>query len=281
MMDDSMQINGKNIGAGNPIYVIAEIGINHNGQLETAKQLIDSAKWANAAAVKLQTYITEKRVKKNSPVFDLLKQCELTFDEQKQLFQYANDKGIDVFSTPFDDESVDFLASVDSPCYKIASFDVTNRKLVEKISKQGKPVIMSRGMADRQEIDQATRIFKNHDTQFAILHCISAYPVSSMTQLHLSTIQSLKERYQCTVGFSDHTVGIEAPKYAVAAGATIIEKHFTLSKKSKGPDHVISSEPEEMKRLVDSVLFVQEIMGTPAWAPIDAESDILQYRRYS
>lgn len=276
-----IRINGKEIGNGNPVYVIAEIGINHNGQPKTARQLIDRARWANASAVKFQTYITEKRVGKNSPIFNLLKQCELTFQEQKELFQYACDSGIDVFSTPFDDESVDFLASVGTPCYKIASFDVTNRKLVRRISKQGKPVIMSRGMANRQEIDRATRILKKNDIRFALLHCISAYPVSSMSQLHLSTIQALRGRYNCPVGFSDHTIGIEAPKYAVAAGATIIEKHFTLSKKSKGPDHAISAEPAEMKKLTESIRFVREIMGTPAWAETDAEKEILQYRRYS
>jgi sialic acid synthase SpsE len=281
MMDCSIKINGKNIGEGNPIYVVAEVGINHNGRLETAEQLIDRAAWANVSAVKLQTYITEKRVEKSSPIFDLLKQCELTFNQQRQLFQYASDKGITVFSTPFDDESIDFLASIASPCYKIASFDVTNKKLVQQISLQGKPVIMSRGMADQQDIDQATRIFKDHNIPFAILHCISAYPVSSMKQLHLRTIPSLKERYQCPVGFSDHTLGIEAPKYAVAAGATIIEKHFTLSKKSKGPDHALSLEPEEMRNLVDSVQFVEQIMGTAAWASVDEEREILQYRRYS
>jgi sialic acid synthase SpsE len=281
MMACKIRINGKEIGNGNPVYVIAEIGINHNGQPKTARQLIDRARWANASAVKFQTYITEKRVGKNSPIFNLLKQCELTFQEQKELFQYAGDSGIDVFSTPFDDESVDFLASVGTPCYKIASFDVTNRKLVRRISKQGKPVIMSRGMANRQEIDRATRILKKNDIRFALLHCISAYPVSSMSQLHLSTIQALRGRYNCPVGFSDHTIGIEAPKYAVAAGATIIEKHFTLSKKSKGPDHAISAEPAEMKKLTESIRFVREIMGTPAWAETDAEKEILQYRRYS
>ena len=280
-MDHTITINGKKIGEGCPIYVIAEIGINHNGQMNTAKELIDQAKGARTHAVKLQTYITEKRVEKDSPIYHLLKQCELTVDQQKELFFYAREKGIEIFSTPFDYESVDFLASIDAPCYKIASFDVTNTKLIEKISQQGKPVIMSRGMAVRKEIDQAASILKDHDIPFALLHCISAYPVSSLSVVNLKTIQALKDRYHCPVGFSDHTIGIEAGKYAVAAGATIIEKHFTLSKSADGPDHAISAEPEEMKKLVEAVQSVQEVMGTPLWSATEEEKAILQYRRYS
>jgi len=280
-MDRIFQINGRSIGEGLPAYVIAEIGINHNGQVETAKELIDRAKWAGADAVKLQTYITEKRVQNDSPVYKVLKQCEMTFDQQRDLFGYAMEKQIDIFSTPFDDESVDFLASVNIPCYKIASFDVVNSKLLRKVSGQGRPVIMSRGMATQEEIDRAVETFKAHDISFALLHCISAYPVSSLRNVNLRTIRALKERYHCTSGFSDHTLGIEAAKYAVAAGASIIEKHFTLSRKSEGPDHPISAEPQDMKSLVDSVRFVQEIMGEEVWSSTGPESAILQYRRHS
>lgn len=280
-MNHKIQINGRDIGEGCPVYVIAEIGINHNGQMKTAKELIDKAKWAHAHAVKLQTYITDKRVEKDSPIYHLLRQCELNFDQQKELFFYAREKEIEIFSTPFDYESVDFLASIDAPCYKIASFDVTNKKLVEKISQQEKPVIMSRGMATKKETDLAAAILKDHNIHFALLHCISAYPVSSLSVVNLKTIQSLKDRYQCPVGFSDHTIGIEAGKYAVAAGATIIEKHFTLSKSCEGPDHAISAEPEEMKNLVEAVQFVQEVMGTSLWSATEEEKAILQYRRYS
>ena len=280
-MDHTITINGKKIGEGCPVYVIAEIGINHNGKMGTAKELINQAKGARAHAVKLQTYITEKRVEKDSPIYHLLKQCELSFDQQKELFFYAREKGIEIFSTPFDYESVDFLASINASCYKIASFDVTNTKLVEKISQQEKPVIMSRGMAVKKEIDLAAAILKDHNINFALLHCISAYPISSLSALNLKTIQALKDRYQCPVGFSDHTIGVKAGKYAVAAGAAIIEKHFTLSKKGEGPDHAMSAEPEEMKKLVDAVQFVQDVMGTPLWSATEEEKAILQYRRYS
>jgi sialic acid synthase SpsE len=276
-----MKIRDRYIGEGYQPYVVAEIGINHNGDMEKAKELIDRAKWARASAVKLQTYITEKRVPKDSPIYSLLKQCELSFEQQENLFRYAREKEIEIFSTPFDDESVDFLTSVDTACFKIASFDVVNKKLLIKISEQGKPVIMSRGMANKQEIDKAVGILNDHKLDFALLHCISAYPVSSLTVLNLRTIQALKDRYGCTVGLSDHTIGIEAAKYAVAAGATIIEKHFTLSRKSEGPDHAISAEPEQLKELVDSTEFVHDIMGEAIWSSTEAESDILQYRRHS
>ena len=184
-MDCRIQINGEDIGEDCPVYIIAEIGINHNGKLDTAKELIDRARWAQADAVKLQTYITERRVPKDSPIFSLLKQCELDFDQQRKLFAYANEKGIDIFSTPFDDECVDFLSSVNTPCYKVASFDVTNKTLLDKISNQGRPVIVSRGMCNRQDLDDAINTFKQPGIPFAILHCVSAYPVKSLKDLNL------------------------------------------------------------------------------------------------
>lgn len=276
-----VEINEKTIGEGQPVFVIAEIGINHNGDLETAKKLIDMAKWAGVSAVKLQTYITEKRVYRNSPIFDILKQCELSFSQQKELFKYSTNQGIMSFSTPFDAESVDFLASINIPCYKIASFDLVNAQLIKKITAKGKPVIISRGMANQQEIDKAVDIAKSSNVDFIILHCISAYPVTSHASLNLKTIQALKERYHCPVGFSDHTIGIEASKYAVVCGASVIEKHFTLSRQSEGPDHVISTEPAEMKEMISGIRYVQEMMGSAIWSSVPEEKDILRYRRFS
>lgn len=279
-MKDVIQINNRRIGKGQKLFVIAEIGINHNGNLNTAKQLIDQAQWAGADAVKLQTYITEKRVPKNSPIFGILKQCELTFPQQEKLVNYANKKGITIFSTPFDEESVDFLASVNIPGYKIASFDIVNKKLLLKVAMKGKPVIISRGMANQQEIDTAAGIMNKFSVEMAFLHCISAYPVTPGA-LHLETINALKARYGCPVGFSDHTLGIDAAKYAVAAGANIVEKHFTLSRKSKGPDHALSTEPKEMKKMIENMVEVSEMLGDAAWGPVPEEKGILQYRRES
>lgn len=278
-MDNTITISGRGVGENQPVFVIAELGINHNGIFSTAKQLIDKAKWAGASAVKLQTYITEKRVAKDSPLFGILKQCELTFEQQKELFEYAREQDIDIFSTPFDDESVDFLKSINVSCYKIASFDLVNKKLLKKVASQNKPIIMSRGMAKQHEIDTAVEIIREDKTELALLHCISAYPVPDHTSLNLKTIRALAERYHCPVGFSDHTIGIKAPQYAVALGASIIEKHFTLSRKSEGPDHAISTEPEEMREMISGIQHAREMMGEPIWEPVPVEKEILQYRR--
>ena len=280
-MKESVEINGRKIGQGEKVFVIAEIGINHNGDFDIARKLIDKAKYSSADAVKLQTYITEKRAPKDSPVFPILKQCELSFDQQKELFEYARGEGIEIFSTPFDEESVDFLSSIDVSCYKIASFDIVNKRLLEKVAAQGKPVIISRGMASQPEIDTAIGIMKKFDREAVLLHCISAYPVPSHSSLYLETIRALKERYHCPVGFSDHTLGAEAAKYAVAAGASVIEKHFTLSKEGKGPDHALSTEPDELKEMVKGIRAVSEMIGEAVWASVAAEEGILQYRRRS
>lgn len=280
-MKGVVEINKIKVGEGQGVFVIAEIGINHNGDFETAKRLIDEAKSAGASAVKLQTYITEKRTAKGSPVYNILKQCELSFKQQEELFSYARNKNIEIFSTPFDDESVDFLSSINVSCYKIASFDIVNKKLLYKAAKQGRPVIISRGMANQQEIDTAVDIFRKSKVDILLLHCVSAYPVTSFDSLNLETIRALKERFYCPVGFSDHTLGIEAANYAVACGASLIEKHFTLSRKSEGPDHALSTEPSELKHMIAGIKLVKEMMGKPVWGPVSAERDILQYRRIS
>ena len=276
-MKDSIQIGNQKVGHKSPIFIIAEIGINHNGDMKNAFELIDKAKWSGASAVKFQTYITEKRVSQDSPIFDILKGCELSFEQQKELFEYANSKDIIAFSTPFDSESVEFLAEINSPCYKVASFDLVNTPLLRDIAKQKRPVIISRGMANMEEIDIAMNILKNIPT--VLLHCVSAYPVPNHSSLNLSTIAALKERYHSLIGYSDHTLDIEASQFAVACGAKVIEKHFTLSQSMEGPDHLISSEPKQLKKLIERCKIVHEMMGSPAWDSIEAEKDILQYRR--
>lgn len=262
------------------VFVIAEVGINHDGDFAKAKKLIESASESGASAVKLQTYITEKRVALDSPIYDILKKCELSFKQQEELFVYAKSLGIEIFSTPFDEESVDFLNDIGCSCFKVASFDLVNKKLLEKIAETKKPVIMSRGMANKNEIDAAMKVLEK-DNLVALLHCISAYPVKAHTDLNLSTINELVKRYNCPVGFSDHTIGIEAAQFAVAAGACIVEKHFTLSNTDEGPDHALSTEPSAMKEMVEKIKYVREMLGKPAWDSIDAEKDILQYRRAS
>ncbi len=276
---EEIKVSNMHIGQRYPAFIIAEVGINHNGSIENAMKLIDEAHKSGASSVKFQTYITEKRVERDAPIFDILKQCELSFKEQEKLFQYANEIGLVAFSTPFDDESVDFLSEIDTPLLKIASFDIVNKPLLEKVSNSNIPVIVSRGMASENELDLAFDLFSQKSVPIAILHCISAYPIQNLESINMSTISYLKDRYKCTTGFSDHTIGSAASICAVAMGAKVIEKHFTLDKNDEGPDHIMSADPKEMKEMVLGIRDVETMIGQPVNGPISEEKDILQYRR--
>lgn len=278
-MQPVLTLGERKVGDGSPVFVVAEVGINHNGSMEKARRLIDEAVSAGASAVKLQTYITEKRVAADSPIFGILKQCELSFDQQRELFSYAREKKMMLFSTPFDEESVTFLEEMDVPCYKVASFDIVNSSLLESVASKKRPVIVSRGMASKEDIDGAVAILQKHQTPFALLHCISAYPVPSPADLHLRTIQALKERYNCPVGYSDHSAGIDASTIAVAAGASIIEKHFMLADDNDAPDRPVSLTPKEFRAMTDRITEVSTILGDPLWGSVEAEKGILQFRR--
>ncbi len=230
--------------------------------------------------MKFQTYITEKRVPKDSPIYEILKKCELNAEQTEELIKFANYSDIIFFSTPFDDESVDLLVKFRVPLMKIASFDIVNMKFLEKVAKTSIPTIISRGMASKEEIDAALKIFKENNIEFAILHCISAYPAKD-TDANLNVIQKLKELYDCPIGYSDHTLGIEVASLAVAMGACIIEKHFTLDVNAEGPDHQLSANPNTLKELVSKVRQIELIMGSNKLTTYACEKDILQYRRKS
>lgn len=277
----SLQIANKPIGEGQSVFVIAEVGINHSGDMTKAKALIDEAAKAGADAVKIQTYLTEKRVAKDSPIFGILKQCELSFNQQRELFVYAKTKNILLFSTPFDSDSVAFLEEMNVPCYKVASFDLVNSVLLKEVASKKRPVILSRGMADQKEIDTAVDILKSAGAPFALLHCISAYPVPQASDLHLATIRALKERYDCPVGYSDHAQGIQPSVLSVAAGAVIIEKHFMLAGDADAPDKPVSLEPAVFAEMVRGIREATKMMGNAVWAPTEAEAGILQFRRPS
>ncbi len=275
-----IKLKDRKIGEDEPTFIIAEVGINHNGQIETAKSLIKAAKKMGADAVKFQTYITEKRVPKDSPIYDILKKCELNDKHTEELIKFANSNDIVFFSTPFDDESVELLVKFGVPLMKIASFDIVNTLLLEKTAKTGIPTIISRGMANKGEIDNAIEIFKKHNTEYAILHCISAYP-ANITEANLNVIKFLKERYDCPIGYSDHTLGVEVAPIAVAAGASIIEKHFTLDINADGPDHQLSADPETFKQLIKETRKIESILGSSEIKMLECERGILQYRRPS
>lgn len=275
-----IQIGNKTIGPAGNTFVIAEAGINHNGDMKLAVKLIQEAKKSGADAVKFQTYITEKRVPKDSPIFGILKQCELSFKDQTELSKIAESEGIIFFSTPFDEESADFLAGLEVPVIKVASFDIVNLRLLKHVAGKKIPVIVSRGMANEKEVDEAVHVFNQSGLPYVLLHCISSYP-NKEEDANLRVMQTLRERYGCPVGYSDHTLGIRVPVLAVAAGAVAIEKHFTLDRAMAGPDHTISCDPSMMSRMVAEIRETEKILGQSEIRVYEPEKPILVYRRAS
>ncbi len=284
MGSKTIKIENTLVGEGEPVYIIAEVGINHDGDMKKAVKLIEQAKKSGANAVKLQTYITEYRVPKDHAVYGILKQCELSHADQKELFSLGRELGITVFSTPFDDESVDFLEEIKSPVYKIASFDSVNTKLLNKVSTTNKPVIMSTGMTSLDELGAAWKALGGKEDgtgcELALMHCVSSYPLEDK-RANLAIIQFLHEVHGGPVGYSDHTIGAEIPIYGVAAGASIIEKHFTLDTTSDGPDHSMSADPQTLSELVLKVKWIQEILGSKEMKVREAEKGSISYRRPS
>ena len=274
-----IEIGSRKINDYEPTFIVAEIGINHNGDIENAKELILSAKKAGADAVKFQTYITEKRISEKNPVYNILKKCELSEENTMELLNFSKSNGIIFFSTPFDKESVDLLKDINIPLLKIASFDLLNKQLLRSVAKTGIPIIISRGASKIEEIDQALEIFDNHNSEYAILHCISSYPVKE-EDANLNIIKSLKNRYNCPIGYSDHTLGIEIAYLSVVAGACIVEKHFTLDNKQEGPDHKLSANPEMFKELVNKIRRIELILGSDEIKMQNCEKEIIPYRDY-
>lgn len=265
----------------NNVYVIAEIGLNHGGDLDIAKKMIDSAYRAGVDAVKFQTYITENRVSRQSPIFDILKKCELPFSEFEKLKEHSAQYDLDFFSTPFDNESVDFLGSINCPVYKIASFDVVNLALLQKIAQQDKPVILSVGLSNLSEIKDAYAILSKGTRKIALLHCISAYP-TAIQDANLAAIYSLREAFpEAVIGQSDHTPGIQVPFYATFAGAQIIEKHYKLDESMDCVDSPVSITETQMTELVGSIRHAEKILGDGIIQLTKAQKDIEPFRRFS
>jgi N,N'-diacetyllegionaminate synthase len=258
----------------NHVFIIAEAGVNHNGSVDIAKKLIDAACEAGADAVKFQTFKAENLVTKNAPKakyqkettdngsqFDMLKKLELSLEDHVILKKYCDKKNIIFLSTPFDFESVDLLEEVGIRYYKISSGDLTNIPLLEYIAKLQKPMIVSTGMANLGETEMAVKtINKYMNKNLYLLHCTSNYP-ASYDDVNLNAMITLRNAFKLPVGYSDHTVGIEIPIAAAALGAKIIEKHFTLDRRMKGPDHRASLEPDELKRMVGDIRNLERAFG--------------------
>lgn len=260
------------IGLNKPTYIVAEAGINHNGDIGVAKKMIESAAESNSNAIKFQTIIPDELFseKINPKLFKMSKNWVLTRTDHIELQKHARKHGIDFFSAPFGIKSAKLLQKINVPFMKIASGEITNHALISTIAKMKIPMLVSTGMARISEIAEIVEIIKSHKCQFVLLHCISSYP-TKIEDANLSTIQSLQSIFGVPVGFSDHTEGIDASLTAVTLGARVIEKHFTLDKNMEGPDQRLSLEPEELTELVHKIRKIEESIGTPRVAPITAE----------
>jgi len=290
-----IRIGDKLIGDGEPCFIIAEAGVNHNGDIELAKRLIDVAKEAGADAIKFQTFKADNVVTKNAPKadyqikntnsyesqYEMIKKLELSEDEFRELHRYARKKGIIFLSTPFDFESADFLEELGVPAFKISSSDLTNLPFLEYIAEKGKPIILSTGMGTLGEIEEAINTIKNAgNEEIILLHCITSYP-AKFENLNLRAIKTLKEAFKLPVGFSDHSLGIYAPIIAVALGAVVIEKHFTLDKNLPGPDHKASLDPQELKEMIKWIRLTEKALGDGIKRPTPEEEKIKKIVRKS
>jgi len=288
------QINKKTIGTGNQVYIIAELSANHNQDFNQAVALIKAAKEAGADAVKIQTYtpdtitidcdseffkIGKGTIWEGKNLYSLYKEAFTPWEWQPKLKKIANDLGMDLFSTPFDFSSVDFLEKMDVPAYKVASFEIVDIPLIRKIAQKGKPVILSTGMASLAEIKEAVNAIRNEgNDQIALLKCTSAYPAVP-EDMNLKTIPDMENVFHVPVGLSDHTLGISIPIAAVVLGACIVEKHFTLSRQTPGPDSAFSLEPHEFKAMVEAIRETEKALGRICYEVSEHEKASLVFRK--
>lgn len=277
------------------IYIIAEAGVNHNGDRETALKMIDAAKKCGCDCVKFQTFSTEDLVTKTAEKakyqventgdvgsqYQMLKSLELSREDFFLLKRHCEEVEIDFMATPFDCRSVDILDALDVSAYKISSGDITNKLLLEYVADKKKPVILSTGMCTMEEIREAVGwMEKRKNSQITLLHCTSNYP-APYDEVNMNAMQTLKEQFSCDVGYSDHTKGIVIPVMAAAMGAAVIEKHFTLDKEMDGPDHKASLDVEEMASMVEAIRIVEMAKGDGVKRPRASEMNAREVARKS
>jgi len=276
-------------------FIIAEMSGNHNQSLERALKIIDAAADAGVNAVKLQTYMADtmtidcnrpeftindpKSLWNGKKLYDLYKEAHTPWEWHKPIFERCKERGIVGFSTPFDETAVDFLESLNVSMYKIASFEFVDLPLIEKVASTRKPIIFSVGMASLEEINDAVKTARNNGCKdITLLKCTSSYPANPRDS-NLITIPDLKDRFKCRVGISDHTMGTEIALAAIGIGASVIEKHFTLSRSDGGVDSAFSVEPDEMKNLVEGCKKAHEALGSIFYGPTKNEEKSLVFRR--
>lgn len=300
-----MKIEDREIGGDNPCFVIAEVGVNHNGSLDIAKKLIDATAEAQCDAVKFQVFKTEHLYPKTAgkldwedeageysyDIYEASKSFEMPREWIPELIDYSKKDGLIFLASAFDEESVDVLEKVGVPAFKIASFTITHLPLIEYIAKKKKPMIISTGAADMGEVEDAVKTIQSHNNEIVLMHCVSKYP-APLKYCNLRVLDTFRDTFSdLIVGFSDHTEDpIEAPTAAVARGAKVIEKHITLDKKMEGPDHFFALEPNELKKMVtavrdtekrlkkgEEIKVSEKLLGSPEVRPYDIEEYIRKF----
>lgn len=277
------------------VYIIAEAGVNHNGSVEVAREMVDKAKEAGADCIKFQTFVTKnvvainaekaeyqkQQTNPNESQFDMLKRLELSYEEFIDINEYCKKKDIEFLSTAFDMESIDFLDSLKMRRWKIPSGEITNLPYLTKIAKLSKPVILSTGMSTIEDIIATVSVLKeNGSGEITVLHCTTEYP-ASYENVNLSAMKTIRSKLKLPVGYSDHTQGIEISIAAVAMGASVIEKHFTLDRHMEGPDHKASLEPDEFKAMVKAIRNVELAIGSGEKKPTELEKKNMLIARKS
>lgn len=286
-------INNRRIGIGHPVYIIAEISANHNQSIDKVVKLIEAAKDSGADAIKLQTYTADTmtidckneyfKIKgtiwEGKNLYKLYQEAFTPWEWHPKLKMICDKIGLDLFSTPFDSTSVDFLERMNVPAYKIASFEIVDIPLLKKVANTGKPVIISTGMATLKEVDEAIQaVYNSGNKQLALLKCTSAYPAPP-DEINLKTIEHLLKVYNVPVGFSDHTLGSAVAVASIAVGSCIIEKHLTLDRKDPGPDSEFSTEPAEFKAMVGDIRTVEKALGKVTFEITEKQKENKVFRR--
>jgi sialic acid synthase SpsE/protoporphyrinogen oxidase len=293
-LNQHVYLGNKIVGNGQPVFIIAEAGLNHNGDIELAKNLIDQAKIVGADAIKFQTYLDERVSNKvktinyaekadglQEDISEMFSRLSLSIRQHKEIFAYAKKKNLEIFSTPFDIKSVDFLEKLNVNFYKIASVDLVNLPLIEKVGRTGKPLILSTGMSDLTNVKEAVEKFKETGNKnLILLHCLSSYPANE-NEMNIRSIKTLKNNFNVPVGLSDHFPGIEIALMSIGLGANIIERHFTINKKFEGPDHILSSEPDELQKLINLAKNSEKILGDGEKVIQDSEYASINSQRKS
>ncbi|MFC1904272.1 pseudaminic acid synthase [Chloroflexota bacterium] len=293
-MITKVKIGERWVGEGEPTFIIAEAGANHDRKLSQAKQLIDVAVEAGANAVKFQVYSAETIYSKKTPQFsylkeldagkstyDILRENELSREWLKELYEYCQKQGIIFLASPFDKEAIDQLQEVSVPAYKWASFEIVDLPLLKHVASKGKPMLLATGMCNLADIQEAVdTVYSTGNKDVILLHCTSLYPTKP-NQVNLRMMDTIQAAFHLPVGLSDHTLGITIPVAAVARGACVVEKHFTLSRKLEGPDHPFALEPEELKQMVSAIREVEEGLGSSVKQMIPDEEEMARLGRRS